>query len=154
MAIRGHNTLDKITGRYFAAADMEAERGIVVVRADKTIGTGKPGDSDNTVKVPGGVSGEVAIGILFDDVIPWDRSQTHFPHDRYRNATTPCRPVNIVVRGEIRTDKVAGAATPQDGEDAYFTTGGLLTDSAGIGPIGKFRGVKDSDGFVVVHIDL
>lgn len=154
MAIAGFNNLEHIDGSYFATANMVAERGVGVVLVNPSGVTGVPGDHNNTVTTPSGVAGEVFVGVLFDDVVDWDRTTACFPHDRYRNATTACRPVNIVRQGDINTDQLADGATPTPGQDAYLTAGGLFTEtSTSIGPVGKFRGVKQSNGFISIHID-
>lgn len=156
MAIRGkqHIPHDRgIVPQYFAATSLAgSERGYALVLDDPTSGSGDPGDSDNKVKLATGASGEVFVGVLFDDVLDWDRTEYCFLPEKYRNATTVCRPVNVVREGSLRTNALATGVTPTAGKNAYLTSGGKFTTAVtGAGVVGKFRGTKDADGFVLIE---
>lgn len=155
MAIRGkqHIPHDRgIVPQYFAATSLAgAERGYALVLDDPSTGSGDPGDSDNKVSLATGASGEVFVGVLFDNVLDWDRTKYCFLPEKYGNNTTVCRPVNIVREGALRTNALATGITPQAGDPAYLAPSGLFTTTVtGAGVVGKFQGTKDADGFVLV----
>ena len=158
MAIRGKQQIPHDRGivpQYFAADSLAgADRGYALVLDDASTGSGDPGDSDNKVSLASGASGEIFVGVLFDSVVDWDRTKYCFLPERYSNSTTVCRPVNVVREGSLRTDALASGDTPQAGDDAYLSTSGVFTTTeTGAGVVGKFMGVKDSDGFVLVDFE-
>ena len=155
MAIVGYNNYDSMDGNYFASEGMVAQPGVGLVLNDPSgLATGKPGDANNKIQVATGASGEVFIGVLFDEVMDWDRTQSEFRFELYRAATTPCRPVNLIREGDICVDTLASGITPQAGDDLYLTTSGEWTNVAtGLGVVGEFRGAKDANGYVNIRID-
>jgi len=156
MALKGYRNHGCGTGSVVKHFMNEvAEKGIVVTRKSGSTGSGLPGDAQNIVEVPAASGNGDAIGILLTDVV--DIDVTRFCHigRSHRSETTPCNPVEIMDKGEVYTNMLADGATPAAGDDAYYTEGGLLTDDSGeFGPIGKFEGPVQSNGYVVVKVDL
>lgn len=142
------------------------EAGSIVKFVTTTTGVGSAFDDSNAlVALPTVLngSGEAAAGILLCDVVNKDLSQTH------TNAHK--REVNIggkvgVGRGGIwTTNRVIVGYNPSAGAPAYFTAGGLLTNTAvneNVGGdinritnrVGTFLSAKDADGYVKVAINL
>jgi len=61
----------------------------------------------------------------------------------------------LLRRGTVVTDQVSG--TPIVGEAAHFDAQGRLvtaSQSSGSQQVGRFLGIKDSDGFVKVEINI
>ena len=155
MAIRRHNTLEHVDGSYFAGASLvDKEKGIGVVVPVGSTGTGAAGDSINIVELPTPGAGEQFVGVLMSEVVTWDRTKCCFLPEKYRSATTVCRPVNIVRQGDVFTDQLKTGDAPATGAPAYVGADGKFTvTSNALGQVGTFRGVKDSNGFVSIHID-
>ncbi len=126
-----------------------AEKGVVVTFLGVS-GTGKPGDANNTIQVPTNASG-VPVGILLTDVVSLDLSR--YPHiaRNHRDEVPVGSPVTVMTHGYLYTNMLSGTPTP--GESAYYTVGGLLTDTnTGSVVVGKFRGVVDADGYIGVDV--
>lgn len=154
MALKPHRNYGRAAGsitKWFM--NEVAEAGIIVVVDTTGTGSGLPGDSKNVAKVPTSGGGE-ALGVLMTDVVDIDVSK--FPHlaRNHKNETTVCNPVEVMAEGVVHTNKLATGVTPSVGDDAYFTTGGEFTNVAGFGPVGKFEGVKQSDGYIVVKVHV
>jgi len=129
------------------------ERGVIVTRDTSYSGTGKVGDGNNVVEVPTGTGG-TPVGLLATDVVDIDLSE--YPHfgRMHRDEVPLCSPVNLVTHGYVFTDRLKTGDTPSAHDPAYFTADGELTTTAGSARVGTFRGVKDSDGYVGVDVDL
>ncbi len=128
-----------------------AEKGVVVIMAG-TSGTGKPGDANNTAMLPLSGAG-TAIGILMTDTVSLELSRQPHLARNHRDEVPVFSPVTVLSHGFCYTNMVSGNPTP--GQSAYFTVGGIVTaTNTGSAVIGRFRGVKDADGYIGVDVTV
>lgn len=130
-----------------------AEAGIVVRHVTGASGTGKPGDANNLVELPTD-SGGVPVGVLVSDVVSLDLSRHNHIGRNHRDEVPVCSPVTLVTDGYVYTNMLVSGDDPTPGAAAYYTTGGMLTTSAGSTVVGRFRGKKDADGYVGVDVTV
>lgn len=142
------------------------EAGSIVKFVTTTTGVGAAFDDSNAlVALPTVLngSGEVAAGILLGNVVNKDLSQTHLNH--HKREVNIGGKVGIGRRGMWTTNRIIVGYNPAAGDPAYFTVGGLLTNTAvneQLGSdinritnrVGTFLSAKDSDGYVKVSINL
>ena len=135
--------------------DTSAERGVVMVH--DTGGSGAAMDQAvANVVVPTGVSGSglVAAGVLLNDIVNKDLTQTHLNQHKLEEQTGG--KVWLLKKGTIVTDQVKSGDTPTVGLKAYFTQNGqfTVTDQGDANFIGRFKGSMDADGFVKIDINI
>jgi hypothetical protein len=130
-----------------------AERGGVVVVS--TVGSGDAMDSASQVATYAvNPSGKRAVGLLKNDVVNKDLTQTHL--DYYKDEVQVGSKVTIAEEGDFLTDMIVPGVSPAGGDNAYLGASGKLTNSQfGTAPlVGYFKTTKDADGFAKVHINL
>ena len=97
-------------------------RGRAMVYDTSTTGLGAAMDSSNAVvKLPlvANGSGELLAGILANDVVNKDLSQTHL--NRHKDEVQVGSKVRLIKRGWITTNIINYDCTPSPGTAAYFT---------------------------------
>lgn len=111
-------------------------------------------DADGFVYVPTGASGTVPIGVLLQDVVNKDLTQTHL--NFHKEEVQTGGKVTLLMEGWCYTNAVTG--TPKAGDKAYLANGGIFsttfTNVSATPPLGVFKGKKDSDGYIAVYVDL
>lgn len=153
MALKGerHILYDDI--RYFC--NDVAERGVILVHS----GSGGSGTSlENTLDVvylpgTGSISGLLPAGLLLNDMVNVDEG-------RYR--LNPMKDENriggkctLLKKGWVHTDDLKSGDTPYAGAPAYLAPSGKVsTTSTNAARIGTFKGVKHTDGFVLLEVDI
>jgi len=102
-----------------------------------------------------GVSGVYPLGLVLGT-----REDTNFGKEYQRFAYDTADLGSLIAickEGELRTDKVVGTVVP--GQKAYLAANGNLS-AANPAPsnedfrVGRFLGAIDSDGFVLVHVQV
>jgi hypothetical protein len=126
-----------------------AAAGIVVIY--NTPGGDSYDNVDSTVSVPTGTAG-VPAGVLMAPVVDhdWTRTRQIWVKDEVPVGGK----VPLLKRGVVHTNMLNTGDTPQAGSPAYFKAGGLFTTAAGSLQVGEFKGPADSDGYVLVEINL
>lgn len=153
MALKGdrHILYDDI--RWFC--NDVTERGVVLVHSGSG-GSGVSMDNVlNLVTLPGtgSVSGLLPAGLLLNDFVSVDESRFHinFQKDEQRIGSK----AHLLKKGWVYTDKLVSGNTPSAGAPAYLgASGKVSTTSTNAARVGTFKGYKDSDGFVLVEIDI
>lgn len=104
-------------------------------------------------------SGAKVIGVLMMDVIAETAGPVTGTVDRpevRENSETPVGdPVNLVTIGKVSTNLLTGA-TPAAGDPAYLAASGYVskTQATGAPQVGKFLEAPDSDGYVLLKVEL
>ena len=131
-------------------------RGRVMVYDTTSTGLGAAMDSSDAVVMLPDVangSGELVAGILVNDVVNKDLSQTHL--NRHKDEVQVGSKVRLLKRGWITTDVIDTGYTVTPGAPAYFTTDGVLNGtSTNSTRVGTWGGGEDSDGFAKLHVDI
>lgn len=134
-----------------------ATRGGVV--CINTAGSGAALDqSQSTVHYDSTPSGALPVGLLLQDVVNKDLTQT--PQNLHKNEVQVGSKVALVIKGEVVTDVLHSGITVSAGDKAYLHLEGRITNSqtalgATLSPqVGLFLSTKDEDGYARVKIDL
>lgn len=135
--------------------DEVAEAGGVVVMS--TVGSGEASDqAEALVTYRSNASGYLPVGILMQDMVNKDLTQTHINY--YKREVQKGGKVCLVTRGTVVTDMIYPGATPAVGKKAYLGPSGLLTvtntNTFQTPVVGEFRSSKDADGYAKVMISL
>lgn len=136
--------------------DQVAERGGVVTV--KTAGSGAAMDqSAAEVQYAANPSGYMPLGILLNDMVNDDLTQTH--NNFHKNEMQKGSKVTVLLEGFVVTDYIYPGVTPTVGQKAYVGLSGYLntsapSDSSGLStsPIGRFMSTKDADGYAKVYV--
>lgn len=150
------------------------ERGGIVVVEDS--GSGAAMDQSLSLAIGSGLlsSGTVPLGLLLNDVVNKDLTQTHL--NQHKDEVQIGGKCTVLRRGVVTTNVVVAGESPTNGNAAYYTPGTwdsvtnvfLLSTSdpsdagaeqrAGLGEtghrVGTFLSSKDEDGYVKVSINL
>lgn len=147
--------------RYEALQDISffmnevAERGGVVVIS--TAGSGAALDqSQALVTYDATPSGSVPVGLLLNDMVNDDLTQTH--GNWYKNEMQIGNKVTLLMDGWVVTNMIYPGVTPTAGQVAYLEHSGLLSTTslgeAATPPVGRFLSTKDEDGYAKVYVKL
>jgi hypothetical protein len=131
-----------------------AERGGVVVHSGNGGAGASMDDANSLVMYPTGVvSGTKPAGLLLNDVVNLDLTRQHI--NWHKDEVQVGGKVTVLRQGQVTTNMVASGQTPAAGVDAYYDNAGKLTTvSTNSVKVGRFLGVKDSDGYVKVDINI
>jgi hypothetical protein len=139
--------------------DQVAERGGVA--SQLTAGSGAAMDqSDAAVEYAAAPSGYMPMGILLNDVVDKDLTQTHL--NFHKNEMQKGNKVTLLLEGWVVTDMVEPKITVARGDRAYVGNSGNLTNVAipdkssvySEAPLGRFLSTADADGFVKVYVKM
>jgi hypothetical protein len=138
--------------------DQVAERGGVVCM--KTAGSGVAMDqSEAEVQYAAAPSGAMPLGVLLNDMVNKDLTQTHL--NFHKNEMQKGSKVVVLLEGFVVTDMITPGVTPTKGQKAYVYESGYISTSAvsddsgmATAPIGRFLSTKDEDGFCKVYVKM
>ena len=113
---------------------------------------------DNTVAYKQASTTDVPVGLLLNDVVNKDLTQTHL--DFYKDEVQTGGKVTVLKRGWVLTNNVDG--TPGPGDLAYASNvvagniNNVADDATGSGnlALGRFMSAKDADGYAKVYVNL
>lgn len=133
------------------------EAGFVVSYVTSTSGVGSSFDNASAVVAFGTGplgSGSKPAGMLLQDVVNKDLSQTHLNY--YKREVQVGGKVTLAKRGTYVTNAISGGMNPTPGAAAYLNEGGYIstTNSADSTRIGTFAGSRSSDGYVKVDLNI
>jgi len=139
------------------------EAGFIVVYNTATSGVGASFDDTGAVVALSAVqntSGEAIAGILLQDVVNKDLSQTHL--NVHKRETNIGGKVALLKRGTIVTNALSGNMAPVPGQRAFYTNQGIFTNVASVdsnldlvnAPIGRFTSSRNADGYVKIDINI
>ena len=133
-----------------------ATRGRAVVYDTSASGAGAAmDDSDAKVKLPAVLngSGEYLAGLLLNDMVNKDLSQTHL--NLHKDEAQIGSKVRLLKRGWVVTDVIHSSFTPAAGLPAYFDATGLLHGTSTASTrVGTWGSKKDTDGYAKLHVDI
>lgn len=130
-----------------------AERGGIVTIS--TVGSGDAQDSSLQVATYSvNPSGKFAVGLLKNDVVNKDLTQTHL--DYYKDEVQLGSKVVIAQEGDFLTNMIMPGHVPSGGMTAYVGASGYfsVTQFGTAQAVGYFKTKKDADGYAKVHINL
>jgi len=139
--------------RYFC--NDVTERGVILVHS----GSGASGvsleDTLNIAYLPGtgSVSGLKPVGLLLNDFVNVDLSR--YKLNEHKDEMQIGQKAHLLKKGWVHTDKLKSGDTPSAGVAAYLAPSGeISTTSTNAARVGTFKGRKDSDGFVLLEVDI
>jgi hypothetical protein len=142
---------------HFYSAGAVTRGGVVVL--DNVNASGAAMDqAANKVKYKAATTTDIVRGILLNDVVSKDQTQTHL--DIYKNEVPLNGKVTIMTEGYVVTNKITGTPAPGDPAYADGTTAGNLINTAddavasGNLRVGRFDTNKDADGYAKVSVNL
>jgi hypothetical protein len=150
MALKG-DRVEHLTDIGFFKSDAVIERGLIV--AHLTGGSGAAMDDSLAQVDTVSSTGDSAAGLILNDVVNLDLTRQQY--NAHKDEVQLGGKVTLLRRGTVVTDQVSG--TPIVGEAAHFDAQGRLvtaSQSSGSQQVGRFLGIKDSDGFVKVEINI
>ena len=135
--------------------DTVSERGKLVVFDTSVGGSGASLDNPQAqVSVLAGStpSGTIPAGVLMQDVVNKDLTQTHL--NFHKDEVQINGKVTVRTKGWVVTNNVSGS--PTVGAPAYYNSVSEFTPTAagGVPQVGKFLSKLDSDGYAKISIDL
>lgn len=138
--------------------DQVAERGGIAVM--KTVGSGAALDQQAAeVEYVAAPSGKYPIGLLLDDMVNKDLTQTHLNFQKSEQQKGS--KVALLREGWVVTNMLYSATgvlhIPTAGAKAYVGPSGLLTKSAGAGgylEVGRWESTQDEDGYAKLYVKL
>lgn len=152
MALKGDRYEAQTDISFFC--DTVSEKGGVAVLY--TGGSGAALDqSEAEVKYESDSSGKKPIGILLNDVVNKDLTQTHL--NWYKNEVQKGSKVTLMTQGWVDTDMIYPEMTITAGDTAYVGPSGLLVNALSTGgepTVGRFLSSKDEDGYAKVSVNL
>lgn len=157
MALKGDRLIIQDSIDYFSSGLMEkgyiAVFGITANTPSGGMGAGLD-DADAFCYVPTGASGTIPLGVVLQDVVNKDLTQTHLNFQKEEVQTGG--KVTLLQKGWCFTNAVTG--TPKAGDKAYLANNGVFsttyTNSTATPPVGVFKTRKDADGYISVYVDL
>jgi len=139
-----------------------AERGGIVSFSSATASGVAMDQAEMTVDYVANPSGVVPFGMLMQDVVNKDLTQTFL--DPYKDEVQVGSKVATQSICEVTTDRIYPGHTPSAGSTAYIGHSGYIasadvanddSDSTGATRIvGQFRSAKDENGFAKVRINI
>jgi hypothetical protein len=154
MALLGDRLIIQDSIDYFSSG--LAEKGQVVVFAqDPSGGAGVSlDDAEAFCYVASTASGTIPLGVIIQDVVNKDLTQTHL--NFYKEEVQTGGKVTIVQKGWVVTNKITG--NPKAGDKAYLTNNGNVTptfvNATATPQVGVFGSRKNSDGFAKLYVEL
>jgi hypothetical protein len=139
-------------------SDGAVTRGGVVVLDNVNASGAAMDQAANKVKYKAATPTDIVRGILLNDVVNKDQTQTHL--DIYKNEVPLNGKVTILTEGYVVTNKITGSPAPGDPAYADGTTAGNLINTAdnavasGNLRVGRFDTNKDADGYAKVSVNL
>lgn len=136
--------------------DEVAEMGGVVVLS--TVASGAFGDdSAALVTYTTSPSGKLPLGVLMQDMVNKDLSQTHL--NFYKDEVQKGGKVCVWQKGTVVTNMIYPGQTPAVSKKAYLGPSGLLLAGPGNNPssspvVGDWLSSKDEDGYAEVTFNL
>lgn len=140
--------------------DMVAERGGIV--GMKTAGSGAAMDqSEAEVEYKVSASGSMPLGLLLNDMVNKDLTQTHL--NFHKNEMQKGSKVTVLLEGFAVTNMIQDGTTPTVGQRAYIGISGNLATAAVSDDssatqssiaVGRFMSIKDEDGYCKVYIKM
>lgn len=132
-----------------------AERGGIVVVS--TVGSGAATDqSTNLCTYASSPSGKVALGVLLNDMVNKDLTQTHL--NPYNGEVQKGSKVLINGQCTINTNMIYPGLTISAPQTAYLGPSGLVqnvyVNDAATPVVGQFLSSKDEDGYCKVRLNL
>jgi hypothetical protein len=127
-----------------------AERGGVMVHVTSGKGISMD-DAGAVVAYPTG-AGSKPAGLLLNDVVNLDLTRQHI--NWHKDEVQVGSKVTLLRQGQVTTNMVVAADTPDAGEDAYYDNTGKLTTANTNVKVGRFLSGKDADGYVKVDINI
>ena len=152
MALKKHRNFNKADWEVSFFMNETGEAGIIVAYPSASVAQPGLDDPNNAAVIPTS-TGFTPVGILASNVVNKDLVKHHLNKHKPSEQQIGSK-VQIFRKGWFITDQVATGVTIAVGEDAYFGSGGKLTNNAGSVKVGVFESVEDSNGFVRVRIDL
>jgi hypothetical protein len=129
-----------------------AERGGIVVHDGSGVGVSMD-DADAVVVYATDPSGTAPVGLLLNDVVNYDLTRQHI--NWHKDEVQVGSKVTVLRQGQVATDMVEEGTSPTAGDNAYYTTGGLLTTNpTNSTKVGRFLSSLDSDGYTKVDINI
>jgi len=136
----------------------QAERGGIV--SISTAGSGAAMDqSEAVVTYAATPSGAKVLGVLMNDVVNKDLTQTHL--NFYKSEVQTGGKCTVLTQGTVVTNWIYPGQTPTVGAPAYVAHSGYLASTdvvAGWKPdsraIGRFLSIKDENGYAKVAINV
>lgn len=128
-----------------------ATRGIIVTHSTSASGAGLD-DANGVVKIPTGTGDGNPAGLLLNDVVNKDLSQTHL--NEHKDEVQIGNKVAVLARGWAVTNSIKSGESPAAGGAAYFDADGELSATAGSPQVGMWNTAKDADGYARVSITL
>ena len=150
MALKG-DRVEHLTDISFFKSDAVAERGLILAHA--TGGSGAAMDDSLAQVDTVTATGDAAAGLLLNDVVNIDLTRQSY--NPMKDEMQLGGKVTLLRRGTVVTDQISG--TPVVGEAAHFEGNGLLTTASQFDKsqqVGRWLGVKDSDGYCKVEINI
>jgi hypothetical protein len=150
--------------RYEAITDISYFMDQVAVRGGiacmKTAGSGVALDqSEAEVEYAAAPSGKLPVGLLLNDVVNKDLTQTHM--NFHKNEMQKGGKVTLLMEGWVVTDMITPGITPLKGQKAYVYESGYISntavsDASGMATpaIGRFLSTKDEDGYCKVYVKM
>lgn len=154
MALKPDMRLDPYSDDISFFMDEVAERGYFPVIL--TGGSGAAMDQSNAqLTMAADPSGKVCLGVLMNDMVDKDLTQTHLNY--FNGEAQKGGKVRVNGRGTYVTNAIYPGMTPTPGQTAWLGTSGLLVNATVSGRhprIGTFLSSKDADGFAKVKVEL
>ena len=143
--------LEHLTDISYFKSDAVIEKGLIV--AHVTGGSGAAMDDGLALVDTVSSTGDVAVGLILNDVVNLDLTRQQY--NAHKDEMQLGGKVTLLRDGWVVTDQISG--TPVVGEAAHFDAQGRLTTSSennGSMQVGRWMGVKDSDGYAKVAIKI
>jgi len=150
MALKGDRNVLETDISFFL--NETAEKGQVVCHS--TAGSGAAMDNSSALaQVAANASGNVALGIVLNDVVNIDQTRQHI--NWHKDEVQQGGKITIMTKGTVVTDQFSGS-DPTVGQIAYAADSGKIAtaqdgDSTAIG---RFLSIKDADGYAKVAVNL
>jgi hypothetical protein len=154
MALKADRYEESTDISYFYTAGTAVRGGVACL--DLLSASGAAMDQgNNTVSYQVAGGGDVAVGILLNDVVNKDLTRDHL--NQYKDEVQVGGKVTLLLRGFCVTNLVDGTPTPGALAYASPATAGYISTSGitpGSGAIGRWMSRKDADGYAKVYVNL
>ena len=154
MALKSDRQVDAVELGYFLNAT--ASQGVVVSKSTSGSGVAME-DTANLLQVSSTSSGVYPVGMLLTEVVNLDLTRT--PINWHKDQVQVGSKVTVMTKGWAVTDQISGTPTVNSfavlGSSGVVTTYTATTWTQEVNPkVGKFRTLKDADGYARVYVDL
>ena len=155
MALRPDYVLNPFADNIDFFMNQTAERGAIV-----SLVTGGSGaaleNALNVVSYRSSASGARPLGVLFQDVVNKDLTQTELNY--YKNEAQLGQKVRFNKDCTVATNMITSGVSPAAGDTAYLAADGRITNvntGAIASPVvGYFQSSKDEEGYAKVRVNL